>query len=208
MKSLFFAAIVLGLFAFVGAETVNVELYYESMCPYCRGFITGSLNTAYNAQGLSKVMNLTMVPFGNAKESQDASGNFVYTCQHGAEECVGNLWAGCVIDQVMDVSKHFPVLECMEEAGNSFETVVPKCAAKFGVDSAGIVNCVNSQHGIDVQHINAEKTKALNPAHKYVPWIVINGQHTESMQGKAEDDLLSVVCDMLSDKPAGCSTLW
>ena len=209
MKSLI--AIAFAIFALLGcsalaANTVSVELYYESQCPYCREFITGSLNKAYSADGLQQAINLTLVPFGNALESQDSSGAYHYTCEHGVEECVGNLWAGCVIDQVKDASKYFPVLECMEESGDNFETVVPQCVKKFGFDADAIATCATSQHGIAVQHENAVKTGALSPAHHYVPWIVINGQHNEDTQGEAQENLLSVVCGLLSTKPAGCST--
>jgi interferon gamma-inducible protein 30 len=41
----------------------------------------------------------------------------------------------------------------------------------------------------------AEKTNKLNPPKKDVPWITINGQHTEDIQTKAESHLLKLVCD-------------
>lgn len=188
-------------------NTVSVELYYESQCPYCRSFITGSLNTAVSDPGVFSSINLTMVPFGNARETKDASANFVYSCQHGAEECVGNLWAGCVTDQFPSPPVHFPVLYCMEQNGADFVSVVPSCLQKAGLESQGVVSCAASQHGIAVQHANAVKTKALNPPHQYVPWIVINGVHNDEIQSKAQDDLLSYVCSMLDQKPSGCASL-
>jgi interferon gamma-inducible protein 30 len=36
--------------------------------------------------------------------------------------------------------------------------------------------------GKSLMHKNAEATAALNPPHKFVPWIVINGQHTDEIQ--------------------------
>lgn len=35
-------------------------------------------------------MNITLVPYGNAKESQQGS-TYTWTCQHGTNECFGNL---------------------------------------------------------------------------------------------------------------------
>ena len=41
----------------------------------------------------------------------------------------------------------------------------------------------------------AGQTLALNPAHQYVPWITINGKHTDDIQDKATSNLLKLVCD-------------
>jgi interferon gamma-inducible protein 30 len=41
----------------------------------------------------------------------------------------------------------------------------------------------------------AEKTNKLNPQHKGVPWITIDGKHTADIQKKAENHLLKLVCD-------------
>jgi len=41
----------------------------------------------------------------------------------------------------------------------------------------------------------AEKTNKLDPPHKGVPWITIDGKHTADIQTKAENQLLKLVCD-------------
>ena len=33
-------------------------------------------------------------------------------------------------------------------------------------------------------HAIANRTEGLNPAHKYVPWIVVDGVHTEEVKQK------------------------
>ena len=30
--------------------------------------------------------------------------------------------------------------------------------------------------------------------HKYVPWVTVNGIHTEDIQSKAQDDLVGLIC--------------
>lgn len=44
---------------------VSVTLYYESLCPACRGFITQQLFPTWTM--LQDIMAVTLVPFGNAK---------------------------------------------------------------------------------------------------------------------------------------------
>ncbi|XP_047099987.1 gamma-interferon-inducible lysosomal thiol reductase-like isoform X2 [Schistocerca piceifrons] len=47
---------------------VEVGVYYESLCPCCQSFITGQLASAYTEA--PELMNLTLVPYGNAQCAQ------------------------------------------------------------------------------------------------------------------------------------------
>jgi interferon gamma-inducible protein 30 len=54
-------------------------------------------------------------------------------------------------------------------------------------------------------HKLAQKTASLNPPHNYVPWIVVNGKHTDEIQHAAQDDLLGLICKLyLGVKPEQC----
>ena len=44
------------------------------------------------------------------------------------------------------------------------------------------------------EHNMALLTEALKPKHKYVPWITVNGIHTEEINDEATEDLLKLVC--------------
>ena len=53
-----------------------------------------------------------------------------------------------------------------------------QCAVEEKIDNiADILKCSNSSVGNVMEHEMAEKTAQLNPPHKGVPWIVINGVH-------------------------------
>ncbi|KAB5550707.1 hypothetical protein PHYPO_G00057000 [Pangasianodon hypophthalmus] len=55
-------------------------------------------------------------------------------------------------------------------------------------------------------HENAKKTGALQPPHQYVPWITINGEHTDDLQKKATSSLFLLVCSLYKGKaPAACA---
>ena len=47
-------------------------------------------------------------------------------------------------------------------------------------------------------HKIAQKTESLNPPHDYVPWIVIDGMHTEKLVDEAFKDLKGLVCKLYS----------
>ena len=58
------------------AKPVDFTLYMESLCPDCKAFIKSQLAPAYAAVG--HIMNLTLVPYGNAMVSL----TFWQVCRH------------------------------------------------------------------------------------------------------------------------------
>ncbi len=77
---------------------------------------------------------------------------------------------------------------------------------KAGVDATPVNQCMQSDEAAQLQHQYYLKTQALNPPHKYVPWILINGQHNDDLQNKASNDLFGLACEMLQDKPSACQS--
>lgn len=55
--------------------------------------------------------------------------------------------------------------------------------------------CATSRLGNILQYEVGAATYALVPRMTYVPWIVLNGQHTNDVQRKAERNLLGFICD-------------
>ena len=73
-------------------------------------------------------MNVTLVPYGNAK----TSGKEV-KCQHGEEECEGNMWENCAIKLNPEFSDYFPFIHCMEKASSKMLDEVRRCARTSGI---------------------------------------------------------------------------
>ena len=44
-------------------------------------------------------------------------------------------------------------------------------------------------------HDIAVATENLSPSHQYVPWIVMDGAHTDDIENKAMVDLTALVCE-------------
>uniref|UniRef100_A0A0B7A7L4 Saposin A-type domain-containing protein n=1 Tax=Arion vulgaris TaxID=1028688 RepID=A0A0B7A7L4_9EUPU len=185
------------------AEPVDFVLYYESLCPDCKGFITDMLFPTY--EKLQSITNLTLIPYGNAEETK-VGDVWQFQCQHGPQECIGNLIATCTIEIVKNITVYFPFLNCMEASNLQPNQSAAKCADQFHVPLKEIFNCVNSAHGNELEHQMALKTNALNPPHTYVPWVTLNGVHTEKIQNEAQNDLKKLLCDTYKGpKPAACS---
>lgn len=67
-----------------------MTVHYETHCPASQEFIVGQLAHVYRT--IPDIIHLTLVPYGNAHETYNpVSEMYEFDCQHGAEECLGNL---------------------------------------------------------------------------------------------------------------------
>ncbi|XP_069783854.1 gamma-interferon-inducible lysosomal thiol reductase-like isoform X3 [Narcine bancroftii] len=95
------------------SEPVHISLYYECLCEGCRGFLVLQLFPTWLL--LNEVMNVTLVPYGNTMERNE-SGKWIFNCQHGQEECTGNMIEACLMHTLQNVKRFFPIIFCMESA--------------------------------------------------------------------------------------------
>ena len=101
----------------VDDSPVLVELYYESLCPGCRAFISTMLYPTFDKLRHSGIVKFALYPYGNAQQSQNKDGSWNITCQHGPEECLGNLLEVCLMHYLSwDPDLYVPVISCMESA--------------------------------------------------------------------------------------------
>lgn len=170
-------------------KSVKVKVCTEALCPGCQEFVLKQVIPTYSSLG-PKVMDLQIVPFGNAMLS-----NKTVECQHGLGECDANTWEQCMIAVFPKPFEYLPMLECLENTlpmGSHPEKFPPsifeKCAQEVSLEFPKIQYC----------HDNADMAwKVLQRAakdtpkeHKYVPWAVIDGKHMD----EEHDDLLQAVC--------------
>ena len=186
------------------ASLVNFTLYLESLCPDCKNFINQQLWPAFKAVG--SIMNLALVPYGNAQEQRQGD-RWQFDCQHGEEECFGNLIETCAIYYYPNATDYFPFIYCIESSTSLPRTIASECASKFGLDYSQIQSCVEGPLGNKLEHEMALKTGALQPPHQYVPWVTLNGVHTDKIQSEAQNNLIELICDTYqgSPKPQSCS---
>ncbi|NXU46204.1 GILT reductase, partial [Drymodes brunneopygia] len=178
------------------APPVELSLYYESLCPACREFLVIKLFSTWLLlpEGM---LNITLVPYGNAQE-RNVSGKLDFRCQHGPEECLGNMMEACLMHEAKNFSTYFPVIFCLESGSSVTKNLEAQCLQIYApeVDSGRIAACVQGDTGVALMHHNAQLTEALDPPHQYVPWITVNGKHTNELQAQAEASLLGLVCHL------------
>ncbi|XP_022067526.1 gamma-interferon-inducible lysosomal thiol reductase [Acanthochromis polyacanthus] len=181
---------------------VSITLYYESMCPDCRLFITQQLFPTWMM--LQDIMAVTLVPYGNAQEFPSANSPF--SCQHGEPECRGNMIEACII-HLTGPSAAFHIIYCMESSADVLSAAQP-CLQLYApsVSWSTVDSCVEGDLGYQLMHKNAVMTRALNPAHTFVPWVTVNGEYTEENEDKVMSSLFQLVCQLYKGvKPPACT---
>jgi len=193
------------------ADHVKVTLYYEALCGGCHQWISDEMYPTY--QKLGKYMDIDFVPYGNA-DQQQSGDSWTFECQHGPDECHGNLQQSCMFNYVKDQDTYVDIIYCIENSGDiTDDNKVKQCIADSGVSDSmiqDIQTCWEGEEGIQLHHENGDKTDALIPPHKYVPWVTFNDEHSidnESMY--CQDDLCRCLCDnYLTDVPECQGNTW
>jgi len=188
---------------------VQVELYYESQCPGCRQMMTTSFYEAYHKDGFLDMAEITFIPYGNALETKNEddedTDTYTFECQHGESECVYNLIETCALHKIgcLFPMQQFHFLNCIEQHDENrapdqdYESVALACATSLGIDISimdEIHSCVISKEGNSYEHDMAVKTESLQPPHTYVPYVVVDGVHTETIQSAVTQSLFDYVC--------------
>ncbi|ESO86102.1 hypothetical protein LOTGIDRAFT_235669 [Lottia gigantea] len=186
------------------APKVKVDLYYESLCPYCRAFIAKQLWPTY--EKVKDIMDITLIPFGNAYK-KNKNGTLSFSCQHGPNECIGNVIEACAIEHIKNFDEYFPYITCMEkDIVFGPEKSARMCAVNTTLPLADILTCSKGREGLNLEDQAANRTNSLIPKKKYVPWVVLNGEHTQKISNRALSNLLGLVCSTYKGtKPAPCS---
>lgn len=198
--------------------------------------MAANVNKTFSAPGVADIMDFKFVPWGNAYYAQvtgnktydrgpgmtswleqcgmgKAPGSVKaecwqgpILCQHGPNECMGNLIEGCVIKNYP--TNYWNFVACYEAPAEPSRTdptypskMLKSCAPQTGIDAEKITACVADpavSHAIS--NTNAKATAALVPAHEGTPWVLINGV---PFQGTS---LTGAVCKAYTGpKPSGCS---
>jgi interferon gamma-inducible protein 30 len=184
--------------AIKGKNPPNViEFYMESLCPYCIRFTTGPIKFLLEQENFQELAIVNFIPFGNAEESQK-DNKYTFECQHGEAECRGNLIETCAVKLFDNLSAN-KFIVCLETnyKGN-FDQTAQQCLASEESKYNLLLNCLSSDKANEYQHEMAEKTNSLQPAHEWVPWVVVDGVHDGDIS--EADDLVAYLCSKRSDK--------
>ena len=201
LKTLFFSLLIVSI-----NSVPQIDILVESLCPDSIGFIGNSFTKFFNATNSSQLANVTFHFYGNAHQSFNGT-SWNFSCQHGANECYGNLIETCVTKNFPKNQSH-PFLICLEKYIRAFAANFPKatnyCLTNTTINSTLVWNCVNSDMGNRLQNEVANFTESVNPRHNYVPWVIVDGVHDLYVEDAILNDMLGYLCSKTNNQIKAC----
>ncbi|XP_044259387.1 gamma-interferon-inducible lysosomal thiol reductase-like [Tribolium madens] len=184
-------------------DLVKVSLYYESLCPFCRQFVTQELYPGYKK--IKDFLLIDLVPFGKANVTK-IDGNWEFKCQHGPKECLGNKIQACVLTKSFQKDSKIGFVYCMMNSSDPGKiSIAESCASNNGILWRDIVDCVQGTQGDDFLAHYGDVTNDLDPKLTYVPHILFNGIFNATLEDLARDNFFKTVCGLFNTKPDACN---
>jgi len=179
-------------------DKITLDVYIEALCPDCHAFVIQQLGPQYEL--ISSFADVRIIPFGNAEFEANAEGGYTFKCQHGPEECEGNMLLSCVNRYSNSTSQAMDFTVCLMR----YPKLPSKCANSAGLDYKVLNACLNGPEGEELLHQNGVETLSLVPEHLGVPWIVFNKVWDAQYQDSAEEDLKATACKLAPEQTAAC----
>jgi len=155
------------------------------------------------------MVNISIYPYGNANERQ-SGGEWVFTCQHGENECKGNLVETCMINLVgFDQTKYMDFFITYEsdldrKSNDPYGTAQSLLeTGNYAVTWTQMNSCLTGSQGNAWEHQMALWTNAAN--HQYTPWITLQGKHTTVIQNECSASTLECTCAQYKGTNSCCS---
>jgi len=203
-------------------KKVDIDVYYETRCPGCLLFLNKTLEPLWNVKANRELFNINMYTYGNGMtvpvvnisdgykfwhpESTGDGWKNVQICQHGSDECMGNLVQVCA-KSLGDPEKHLDLIFCMAGTtiqGYGVEKSTFECMDKVGLDKDKVRECVTSPKGDQLISDTGAETHKLK-GRLGTPWVMINGQHAEDKILMNSTLLLGAVCKQSDNAPGVCA---
>jgi len=103
---------------------LQVDVFYEALCPDSKNFFLDTLSpTLHQFNQINQYISVTMVPYGKAQTTQ--TNPYQFSCQHGSQECQGNLYHNCAQKYIKNQSLRIKFISCM------FEAVLPSMSSSL-----------------------------------------------------------------------------
>lgn len=185
---------------YTATTSVSIVLYYECMCPYSRAFITRQLWPTYVKLG--SYMEVQVVPYGNAKMITQSGGKKVkFQCQHGENECYGNMVQVCAAKKAKSTKSLLKFLDCMSQKSSAYRYGKTCASYEGSFKWRSLEKCARGREGEKLLRQMDRLTRGHWPVIGYVPYVEVNGH----LNTRATTNLFALVCDLLGpEKPKIC----
>ncbi|XP_052750762.1 GILT-like protein 1 isoform X2 [Galleria mellonella] len=182
---------------------VKIAVYYESLCPDSKRFITTQLAPVW--RDFRGVVKVKLVPYGKSTHDK-INDKWQFNCHHGPNECYGNKVQSCILKDrsLADTDKMELVICLMSQASpdKSLDTCLNQINKQS--ESEKLTRCANGEQGDGLLATYGDKTDAVQRPLAFVPTVIINEKFDQAIQDEAFKDLKAVVCRVAPIKPSVC----
>jgi len=169
--------------------TINIKVYYESMCPDSKYFINHQLIPTIKQ--LHEIVNFNLIPYGKAKTFKNTTGIY-FTCQHFRLECEGNKFHACAVKHIKNQQKLLQFVSCLFRNMRNPPKSAQSCTNEVGADWETMQKCATTNEGSELLKMHGEDTHNLNPSVTFIPTILLN--NSQRIQKDILKDLKKEVC--------------
>ncbi|KAK4883625.1 hypothetical protein RN001_006944 [Aquatica leii] len=174
-----FVLVILQSVCVLADNKLKVSIYYEVLCPDSYQFLTQQFCPVYKKIGSS--LNVHLVPYGRATH-KFIDNEWIFTCQHGPDECWGNKIQACGINEVEEQDAKIEFMCCImnnyQQAATT--TQLNYCVHHLNTTSKSVLNCTGSSLGTNLLVSYGNETHALNHL-SFIPTIIFNDNLTQSL---------------------------
>jgi len=188
----------------IHGEAVTLSVYYEALCPDSMWFVKYQLYPTWLLL-TGQYLAIDFVPYGKATQSQFPNGTWMFECQHGPNECLGNKVQACVLSLYQNnPSLQVKFISCVMSSRRPLRAG-PQCASLLGIEYDPIQDCAEGVQGDQLLAAMGNRTLYFTPQITFVPTVAVNGVYSETDQDQAMSDLTGVICRYIAGtKPAAC----
>merc|ERR1711971_606992 len=142
---------------------LQMDLYYESLCPDSTRFISNQIPEMWAA--LKQEVSINFVPYGFATTTEDENGELQFECQHGERECAGNIVQASTLCLTKDSpADQVYLITCMMSA-SAPDTAGPDCWLELELDTLLLRNALLTDLGMFCTQ-QTEKRQLLLQTHQ------------------------------------------
>ena len=158
------------------------------------------------------MVNITIYPYGNALENQLPNGTWNISCQHGPDECAGNLVETCFINLVLfDQNKYMDFIINYETELNKkfFEPYVVAQtlleSGNYSVTWDQLDSCINSTQGNEWEHQMGIWSNEAHVLMHGTPTITLNGEFSDAERQECMSSTLLCTCKVYNGTNSCCT---
>jgi len=185
----------------VKRNQVVVDVFYEVLCPDSRYFVQHELMPAYSKLG--DTLDVRLWPYGKATSQAGGHpasqpGDWVFQCQHGEEECRGNIWHACTARHINEQASRLKMVECMIDDNYDAQRVAESCAKEVGVNLEKVTACALGEEGRELHYLAGRESQELQPKVSFIPTIKLGG--SQGSQKAILKNFLKEACKVYLEK--------